>query len=95
MRNERSLGLVCHGDSEVKYAGVVLGGEDEVVFAVFLHDVVVPHLLFCPGHLVDIEDDTVVGHLAFHDILHGKYVIVAHLEMTAVVVETLAAVPVV
>ena len=95
LRYERAFGLVGHGHAEVEHAVVTLGREDEVVLAVLLDDVVVPHLLLGPLHLINVEDDAVIGSLVVLDVIPRKHVVVAHLEVTAVVVETLAGVPVV
>ena len=94
LRDEGTFGFVGHGHAKVEDTGVVLSGEDEIVLAVFLHHVIVPHLLLCPGHLIDIEDHAMVGDLTAHHVVHRQHVVVAHLEMATVVIETLAAVPV-
>ena len=95
LRNERTFGLVGNGYTEVEHAVVAFRGEDEIVLAVLLDDVVIPHLLLCPGHLVDIENHTMIGGLVVLDVVPRQHVVVAHLEMSAVVVETFAGIPVV
>ena len=72
----------------MKDAIVVLCREDEVVAPVLLHYVVVPHLLLCPGHLIDIEYHTIVGDIGFEGIAReGQRMIVAHLEVSAIIIE--------
>ena len=92
---ERALRTVGHGHAEAEDAVVAFGGEDEIVLAVLLDDIIVPHLFLGPFHLVDVEDDTVVGRLVLLDIAERQDMVVAHLKVSAVVVEALAGVPVV
>ena len=87
LRNERTLRTVSDGYSEVEHAVVILSREDEVVLAVFLNNIAIPHLLLCPRHILNVEDYSVVGDLAFHHVVHREHVIVFHLEMTAIVIE--------
>ena len=79
---------VNKGDAKMEDSVVVLGREDEVVAAVLLHHIVVPHLLLGPGHLVNIENDTMIGDRGFERIAGKReHVVVAHLEVSAVVIE--------
>ena len=94
LRNERALRLVGNGHTEVEHTVIALSGEDEVVLAILLDDVVVPHLLLCPLHLVDIKNHTVVGSFVVLNIIPRQHVIVAHLEVSAIIVEALASIPV-
>ena len=62
-----------------------------MVLAVDLHDIVVPHLLLSPGHILDIEDLAAVRDVGFHRVaVDAQHVVVLHLEVTAVVVEGLS-----
>ena len=92
---EGAFRTVGHRHTEVETAVVVLGGEDEVVLAVFLHHIAVPQLFLRPGHILHVENHTMVGGFALLDVVEGEYMVVLHLEMATVVVETFAAVPVV
>ena len=86
--DEWPFGTLAGGYAQVEDTVVVLSREYEVVAAVLLHHIVVPHLLLSPGHLVHIEDDTVIGDFGFEGITRKrKHVVVAHLEVSAVVVE--------
>ena len=67
--DERAFGLVGHGYAQTEHAAVLFGREDEVVLAVFLDDVVVPHLFLGPGHIFHVEDDTMVGNFAIFNIV--------------------------
>ena len=67
--NERALRTVGNGYAEVEYAIVVLGREDEVVLAILFDDVIVPHLLLGPCHILHVEDDAVVGGFAVFNII--------------------------
>ena len=87
LRNEGTLGTVADGDAQMEHSVIVLGGENEVVLAVFLDDVVVPHLLLGPGHLVDIENDTMVGDVAILQVVEREDMVVSHLEVATIVVE--------
>ena len=87
LRDERAFWTVGDGHAEVELTVIVLGREDEIVLAVLLHDIAVPHLALHPGHLVLVEDDAVVGHGAVLKVIEGEHVVVAHLEVAAVVVE--------
>ena len=63
--------------------------------AVFLDTVVVPHLLLSPGHILHVENDTMIGDFTILNIIPRQYVVILHLEMSAIIVETLAGIPVV
>ena len=69
LRYERSLGSVGDGDAEAEHTIVVFSAVEQVVTAVFLHDVVVPQLLLSPWHVLHAQDDTVVGDVAVHDVV--------------------------
>ena len=79
----------------MKYAVIVFCREDKIVFTIFLHHIIIPHLFLSPGHILHIENDAAVGNFALCHILDGEHMVVFHLEVTTVVIETLAAVPVV
>ena len=87
LRDERTLRFVGNGHTEVELAVVVLGREDEVILAVFLNNVAVPHLFLYPCHLILVENDAVVGNFAGLNIVERQHMIVAHLEVAAVIVE--------
>ena len=69
LRNERTFGLVCHSNAKTEHTTVFLCREDEIVLAVLLNDIVVPHLLLSPWHVLNIEDNTVVGNFAIFNIV--------------------------
>ena len=85
--HEGAFRTVGNGHAEVEHAVIVLGREDEVVFAILLHHVTVPELLLSPGHLVLVEDDAMIGGGVGLHIVEGEHVVVTHLEVSAVVVE--------
>jgi len=88
LRDEGALGALGDGHAQVEDAVVVLGREDEVVAAVLLHDIAVPHLLLGPRHLIHVEHDAVVGDRGCQGVaLQGENMVVAHLEVAAVIVE--------
>ena len=87
MSDERTFGLVSNGNTEVEHAIIVLGREYQVVLAVFLYDIVIPHLFLSPCHILDIENHAMVGSLVVLHIIEREYVVVLHLEVTAIVVE--------
>ena len=88
LRDEGALGALGDGHAQVENAIVVLGREDEVVAAVLLHDIAVPHLLLGPRNLVHVEHNAVVGDRGCQGVsLQGENMVVAHLEMAAVIVE--------
>ena len=95
LRNERTLRTVGNGYAEVEYAIVVLSREDEVVLAILFDDVIVPHLLFGPCHILHVEDDAVIGGFAVFNIIPRQHVVVLHLEVTAIIVESSTSLPVV
>ena len=94
-RLERAFGLVGHGHAQTEHAVVALCREDEIVLAVFLHDIVVPHLFLCPGHVFHVENHAVVGGIVVLHVVPRQHVVVFHLEVSAVVVEAFAGIPVV
>ena len=69
LRNERTFGLVCHSNAKTEHTTVFLGREDEIVLAVLLNDIVVPHLLLSPWYVLNIKDNTVVGDFAIFNIV--------------------------
>jgi hypothetical protein len=93
-RFERSLGLVGHSNTQTEYAIVGLGREDKVVLAILLDAVIVPHLLLSPGHILHVKDNTMVCGIVILDIVPREHMVVLHLEVTAIVVETLTGIPV-
>lgn len=62
---EWSLGLVANSDTNAEDAVLIAGREVEVVFAVLGRAVRSPKLLGNPRDVFGLEDDTVVGHLAW------------------------------
>ena len=78
----------------MEHAIIILGREDEIVLAILLYYIVVPHLLLSPWHILYIENHTMIGYFTFHHIVHRENMIVFHLEVTAIIVEAFAAVPV-
>ena len=78
----------------MEYTIIILSREDEVILAVFLHDIIVPHLLLSPLHLLHIKDLAVIGDLTIHHIIHGNHMVILHLEVTAVVIESSTSLPV-
>ena len=74
---------------------IVLGREDEVVLAVLLYTVVVPHLFLCPFHLLYIEDDTMVCDIALFQVFERQHMVVFHLEVSSVIVEGMSSLTVV
>ena len=92
--DKRTLRSVCHSHTKVEHTIVVLGREDEEILAVLLDDIVVPHLLLSPGHLLHIEDLAVVSHLTVLHIFHGDHMVVFHLEVSAIIVEGSTSLPV-
>ena len=83
-----TFGTLTDGNAQMEDAIVVLCREDEVIATVLLYHIVVPHLLLCPGHLVNVKYHAVVGDFGFKGIARkGQHMIVSHLEVTAVVVE--------
>ena len=94
LRYERTFWLVGDGHTKVEHTVIVFGREDQIVLSVFLHDVIIPHLLLSPGHLFDIENDTMISNLTVLDIVQRKHMIVLHLEMSTVIVEGCASLPV-
>ena len=96
LRDERTFGSVGDGHTQAEDTIVVLCRKDQMVLAVDLHDIVIPHLLLRPGHVLDVEDLSAVGDVGFHRVaVDAQHVVVLHLEVTTVVVEGRTAVPVV
>ena len=95
LRYEGAFRTVGNGHAEVEDAVVVLGREDEVVFAVLLDDVVVPHLLLGPCHILHVEDNAMISSFTVLNIIERQYVVVLHLEVSAIVVESGTSLPVV
>ena len=93
--DERAFGLVGDGHAKMEFAVIVLRREDEIVLAVLLYDIAIPHLLLHPGHLVLVEDDAMIGDGTSLDVVERQHVVVAHLEVAAVVVEHVVALAVV
>ena len=93
--NEGAFGSVGYSHTEVEHTVGVFGGEDEVVFAILLHYIIVPHLTLGPRYLLYIEYHAVVCHFAILHVGQREYVVVFHLEMASVVIESLTAVTVV
>ena len=88
LRNKRTFGTLGNGNAQMEDTAKVLCREDEVIAAVLLNDIVVPHLLLSPRHLVHVENQAVVCDVGFERIARkGQHMVVAHLEMSAVVVE--------
>ena len=95
LSNERTLGTVGNSHAEMEHAIIVLGREDEVVLAVLLDDIAVPHLLLGPFHILHIENHTVVGGIAVLHIIERQHMVVLHLEVATVIVEGCTCLPVV
>ena len=94
LRNKRTLGPVGDGYTKMEYTVIVLSREDQVVLAVFLDDIIVPHQLLGPSDLIYIENLTIICHLAVFHVFHGNHVIVLHLEVTAIIIEGSTSLPV-
>ena len=78
----------------MEHTVITLGREDEVVLAVLLNDIVIPHLLLGPLHVLHVENHTVVGSVIVLNIVPRQHVVVLHLEVATVIVETFAGIPV-
>ena len=92
--NERALRLIGDSHTKMEHTVVVLGRENEVILAIFLDDIIVPHLFLGPLHLIHMKNHAVIGNLTIFNILHRNDMIVFHLEMTAIIVEGSTCLPV-
>lgn len=95
LRREGPLRPFGNGHTQAELAATILGREYQVVAAVFLHHIAVPHLLLHPGHLLLVEDNTVVGGMPLLNVVKREHVVVAHLEVPAVIVKDIVALAVV
>ena len=86
LRDEGPFGAVADGDAEAEDVGIVFGAEDEVVASVMFYYVVIPELARCPGDVVEVEDASEVGGFATGGVVEAEAVVVAHVEVVAVVV---------
>jgi hypothetical protein len=93
--NEWAFWLVGNGYTQVEFSIIILGREDEIVFAILFYYVAVPHLLLHPRHLVLVEDNAMVGNRTVLDIFEREDVVVTHLEVAAIIVEDIVALAVV
>ena len=93
--DERTFRTVGNSYTQVEHTIIVLGREDEVVLAVLLYTVVVPHLFLCPFHLLYIEDDTMVCDIALFQVFERQHMVVFHLEVSSVIVEGMSSLTVV
>ena len=66
-RHKRSFGTISHCHTKMEHAIIIFCREYQIVFAILLYPVVVPHLLLCPCHLLYIEHYAMVSSLiVFH-----------------------------
>ena len=66
---ERSFRFVSYSYTQMEYAIIVFGRENQVVFAILLYAVVVPHLLFSPGHIFHVEYHTMIRYRTVFNIV--------------------------
>jgi hypothetical protein len=62
-RLERTFGLVSHSNTQTEDTVKGFCREDQIVLTILLNTVIVPHLLLSPGHLLHIEDYTMISSL--------------------------------
>ena len=92
---EWTFGLVGYGNTETEYAIISLSREDEIVLAIFLNNIIIPHLLLSPCHILHVENYSVIGSLIILYIVERQYMVVFHLEVTTIIVEGSTSFPVV
>jgi len=80
-----AFGLFGNGNAEAEQSVVIFGRKDEIIATAFLS----------PGYLFDTEDYAMVGGGIPLYVIKRQDMVVLHLEVTAIVVEALTAVPVV
>ena len=95
LRYEGTFRLISNSYAKVENTVIAFGREDEVVFSILLDNIIVPHLLLGPGHILDIKNHTMVGDLTILQIVEGEHMVVLHLEVSTIIVETLSGIPVV
>ena len=94
-RLEWAFGSIGYSHAQAHATIIVLAAEHQVILAVQLHDIAVPQLFLTPGNVFHAKYLAMVGYLAVHYVIERQHVVVFHLEMSAVIVETLTAIPVV
>ena len=66
---ERTFRTVGDGYAEMEYIILVLGTEDEVVFAIHHTYIIIPHLATSPGNVFQLEHAAMVCHFTVFDVV--------------------------
>ena len=79
----------------MEHTVIVFCREDEEILAVLFNDVIVPHLLLCPGYILYVQNYSVVGSFTILHVVERQHVVVFHLEVASVIVEGMSCLSVV
>jgi len=81
----RAFGFVTDRNADSKNIVLIFCGKIHVISPVLAGHIVGPHLTTGPGHIFDIERDTMIAHVP-PGILHRIHVIIAHIKVASCVI---------